>query len=125
MGNALLETKGLHRFFGGLHAVNDVSIAVRQGTIKGVIGPNGAGKTTLFNLIAGTIQPHNGEVFFRDKKITALKPHAVACRGIAQNVPDHQTVQSHDRSRKCNGGKTLPDEMRLHSRNAESASHMA
>ncbi|HEY5505254.1 MAG TPA: ABC transporter ATP-binding protein [Sedimentisphaerales bacterium] len=84
MGNALLETKGLHRFFGGLHAVNDVSIAVSQGTIKGVIGPNGAGKTTLFNLIAGTIQPHNGEVFFRDKKITALKPHAVACRGIAR-----------------------------------------
>ncbi|MGA2323068.1 MAG: ABC transporter ATP-binding protein [Sedimentisphaerales bacterium] len=84
MGNALLETKGLHRFFGGLHAVNDVSIAVSQGAIKGVIGPNGAGKTTLFNLIAGTIQPHNGEVIFRDKKITALKPHAVACRGIAR-----------------------------------------
>jgi branched-chain amino acid transport system ATP-binding protein len=80
----LLETKGLHRFFGGLHAVDDVSIAVSQGAIKGVIGPNGAGKTTLFNLIAGTIQPHNGEVIFRDKKITALKPHAVACRGIAR-----------------------------------------
>jgi branched-chain amino acid transport system ATP-binding protein len=84
MGNTLLETKGLHRFFGGLHAVNDVSIAVSQGAIKGVIGPNGAGKTTLFNLIAGTIQPHNGEVIFRGKKITALKPHAVACRGIAR-----------------------------------------
>jgi branched-chain amino acid transport system ATP-binding protein len=84
MGNTLLETKGLHRFFGGLHAVNDVSIAVSQGAIKGVIGPNGAGKTTLFNLIAGTIQPHNGEVIFRDKKITALKPHAVACKGIAR-----------------------------------------
>ena len=84
MGNVLLETKGLHRFFGGLHAVNDVSITVSHGAIKGVIGPNGAGKTTLFNLIAGTIQPHNGEVIFRDKKITALKPHAVACRGIAR-----------------------------------------
>jgi branched-chain amino acid transport system ATP-binding protein len=84
MGNTLLETKGLHRFFGGLHAVNDVSINVQKGMIKGVIGPNGAGKTTLFNLIAGTIQPHNGEVIFRDKKITALKPHAVASRGIAR-----------------------------------------
>lgn len=84
MANALLETKGLHRFFGGLHAVNDISINVQQGMIKGIIGPNGAGKTTLFNLIAGTIQPHNGEVIFRDKKITALKPHAVASRGIAQ-----------------------------------------
>ncbi|MGD0572575.1 MAG: ABC transporter ATP-binding protein [Sedimentisphaerales bacterium] len=84
MANALLETKGLHRFFGGLHAVNDISINVQQGMIKGIIGPNGAGKTTLFNLIAGTIQPHNGEVIFRDKKITALKPHAVASRGIAR-----------------------------------------
>jgi branched-chain amino acid transport system ATP-binding protein len=97
MDNALLETKGLHRFFGGLHAVNDVSITVSQGAIKGVIGPNGAGKTTLFNLIAGTIQPHNGEVIFRDKKITALKPHAVACRGIARTFQttklfSHMTV---------------------------------
>ena len=97
MGNTLLETKGLHRFFGGLHAVNDVSIAVSQGAIKGVIGPNGAGKTTLFNLIAGTIQPHDGEVIFRDKKITALKPHAVACRGIARTFQttklfSHMTV---------------------------------
>ena len=97
MGNVLLETKGLHRFFGGLHAVNDVSINVSQGAIKGVIGPNGAGKTTLFNLIAGTIQPHNGEVIFRDKKITALKPHAVACRGIARTFQttklfSHMTV---------------------------------
>ncbi|MGD0596427.1 MAG: ABC transporter ATP-binding protein [Sedimentisphaerales bacterium] len=97
MSNVLLETKGLHRFFGGLHAVNDVSITVTQGAIKGVIGPNGAGKTTLFNLIAGTIQPHNGEVIFRDKKITALKPHAVACRGIARTFQttklfSHMTV---------------------------------
>jgi branched-chain amino acid transport system ATP-binding protein len=84
MADVLLETKGLHRFFGGLHAVNDVSVTVSQGMIKGVIGPNGAGKTTLFNLIAGTIQPHKGEVFFRGGKITALKPHAVAGRGIAR-----------------------------------------
>jgi branched-chain amino acid transport system ATP-binding protein len=97
MADALLETKGLHRFFGGLHAVNDVSINVHKGTIKGVIGPNGAGKTTLFNLIAGTIQPNNGEVIFRDKKITALKPHAVASRGIARTFQttklfSHMTV---------------------------------
>ena len=84
MDNALLETTNLHRFFGGLHAVNDVSIKVPQGAIKGVIGPNGAGKTTLFNLIAGTIPPHQGKVIFRGKNITARKPHAVARRGIAR-----------------------------------------
>jgi branched-chain amino acid transport system ATP-binding protein len=82
--NTLLETKGLHRYFGGLHAVNGVSIKVPQGSIKAVIGPNGAGKTTLFNLIAGTIQPNEGQVFFRDRHITAMKPHAVACMGIAR-----------------------------------------
>jgi branched-chain amino acid transport system ATP-binding protein len=84
MADTLLETKGLHRYFGGLHAVNDVSIEVPRGAIKAVIGPNGAGKTTLFNLIAGTIPPQEGEVIFRGKKITALKPHAVACMGIAR-----------------------------------------
>jgi branched-chain amino acid transport system ATP-binding protein len=84
MTDTLLETKGLHRYFGGLHAVNDISISVPQGAIKAVIGPNGAGKTTLFNLIAGTIQPHGGEVIFKGDKITAMKPHAVAGRGIAR-----------------------------------------
>jgi len=84
MDNILLETKGLHRFFGGLHAVNDVSIKVPKGVIKAVIGPNGAGKTTLFNLIAGTLAPHDGEVVFRDKKITACKPHTIAGMGIAR-----------------------------------------
>ena len=97
MDNTLLETRNLHRFFGGLHAVNDVSINVPQGAIKGVIGPNGAGKTTLFNLIAGTIQPQGGEVIFKGKKITALKPHAVAGRGIARTFQttklfSHMTV---------------------------------
>ena len=84
MADTLLETKGLHRYFGGLHAVNDVSIKVPQGAIKGVIGPNGAGKTTLFNLIAGTIPPNGGEVIFKGKKITACKPHTIACMGIAR-----------------------------------------
>jgi branched-chain amino acid transport system ATP-binding protein len=97
MDNTLLETRNLHRFFGGLHAVNDVSISVPQGAIKAVIGPNGAGKTTLFNLIAGTIQPQGGEVIFKGKKITALKPHAVAGRGIARTFQttklfSHMTV---------------------------------
>jgi branched-chain amino acid transport system ATP-binding protein len=84
MDNVLLETKGLHRSFGGVHAIKDVSIQVLRGTIKAVIGPNGAGKTTLFNLIAGTIPPQKGEVTFRGKRITAWKPHAVAGLGIAR-----------------------------------------
>ena len=84
MDNVLLETKNLHRSFGGVHAIKDVSVQVRQGQIKAVIGPNGAGKTTLFNLIAGTIPPHEGEVTFQGRRITAWKPHAVAALGIAR-----------------------------------------
>jgi branched-chain amino acid transport system ATP-binding protein len=84
MDNTLLETRSLHRYFGGLHAVNDVSVKVSRGMIKAVIGPNGAGKTTFFNLIAGTIPPHKGEVLFMGKRITAWKPHVVAGLGIAR-----------------------------------------
>jgi branched-chain amino acid transport system ATP-binding protein len=84
MNNIFFETKNLHRFFGGLHAVNDVSVKVSQGQIKAVIGPNGAGKTTFFNLIAGTLWPQEGEIVFRGKKITAQKPHVVAGLGIAR-----------------------------------------
>ena len=84
MDNVLLETKSLHRSFGGVHAIKDVSVQVLRGTIKAVIGPNGAGKTTLFNLIAGTIPPQKGEVTFQGRRITAWKPHAVAGLGIAR-----------------------------------------
>ncbi len=84
MVELLLKTHSLHRFFGGLHAVEDVSFGVPRGAIKAVIGPNGAGKTTLFNLIAGTLAPHEGEVYFRGRRITGWKAHAVASLGIAR-----------------------------------------
>src|SRR5512133_3391996 len=83
MTEPLLVTRNLHRFFGGLCAVKDVSFDVPRGAIKAVIGPNGAGKTTLFNLIAGTISPHEGEVVFAGRQITAWKPYAIAGLGIA------------------------------------------
>jgi branched-chain amino acid transport system ATP-binding protein len=84
MDDVLLETRGLNRFFGGLHAVKDVSLRVFRGAIQAVIGPNGAGKTTLFNLIAGTLPPHGGAVLFRGRTITARKPHVIAGLGIAR-----------------------------------------
>ncbi|MBP7934500.1 MAG: ABC transporter ATP-binding protein [Phycisphaerae bacterium] len=84
MAETLLETRNLNRYFGGLHAVKDVSFTVAQGMIKAVIGPNGAGKTTLFNLVAGSIPPNGGQVLFRGRSITAWKPHAVAAQGIAR-----------------------------------------
>jgi branched-chain amino acid transport system ATP-binding protein len=85
MTDTLLETRGLSRSFGGLQAVKDVNIRVRRGAIQAVIGPNGAGKTTLFNLIAGTLSPHAGQVYFEGERITAWKPHAIAALGIARS----------------------------------------
>ena len=80
----LLQVDQLHKRFGGLHAVSDVSFAVRQGQIKAVIGPNGAGKTTLFNLISGALPVTSGRVIFKGKAIQGKKPYQIASRGIAR-----------------------------------------
>ena len=84
MTESLLNIRGLHRSFGGVHAVNDVSFQVTPGLIKAVIGPNGAGKSTLFNLIAGTITPDAGQVELQGRSLTGRKPHVVARAGIAR-----------------------------------------
>lgn len=81
---SLLEVRQLHKKFGGLHAVNDVSFTVEKGSIKSVIGPNGAGKTTLFNLITGTLGASSGEVIFDGRRISGRKPHQIAARGVAR-----------------------------------------
>jgi len=81
---ALLEVSQLHKKFGGLHAVNDVSFGVQKGAIKAVIGPNGAGKTTLFNLITGALPATSGKVQFSGNPIQGLKPHQIAACGIAR-----------------------------------------
>ncbi len=80
----MLELKRVNRYFGGLHAVSDVSFRVAAGSIKAVIGPNGAGKTTLFNLIAGTLPLSSGVISFRGEEIQGLKPHQVAARGMSR-----------------------------------------
>jgi branched-chain amino acid transport system ATP-binding protein len=80
----MLELSAVHKYFGGLHAVNNVSFKVAPGTIKAVIGPNGAGKTTLFNLIAGGLEPSSGTITFKGRPIQGLKPHRVASLGMAR-----------------------------------------
>lgn len=80
----MLELTSVHKYFGGLHAVNDVSFKVRPGTVKAVIGPNGAGKTTLFNLIAGGLEPSSGTITFKGRGIQGFKPHRVAELGLAR-----------------------------------------
>jgi len=80
----LLEVQGVTRRFGGLLAVNSVSIAADEGRITGLIGPNGAGKTTLFGLISGFIKPNEGAIRYAGEVITGLPVHHRARRGIAR-----------------------------------------
>jgi len=82
--SGILETRALTRRFGGVNAVNGVSLTVPGGQISGVIGPNGAGKTTLFNMIAGTIKPTSGAILFDGKPITGLSENGVVKEGIAR-----------------------------------------
>jgi branched-chain amino acid transport system ATP-binding protein len=81
-GEPLLDARGLVKTFGGLRAVNDLSLDVRAGEIVGLLGPNGSGKTTVFNLIAGALAPDRGRVFFSGRDITRLASHRRAALGI-------------------------------------------
>jgi branched-chain amino acid transport system ATP-binding protein len=80
----LLNLEGLTKRFGGLTAVNDVSLELIQEEILGLIGPNGAGKTTLFNMISGTYLPTEGRIYFKGRDITDLPPYKISNLGIAR-----------------------------------------
>jgi branched-chain amino acid transport system ATP-binding protein len=80
----VLEVSGLTKRFGGLVAVSEASLAVREGRIVALIGPNGAGKTTLFAMIAGFTPPDAGTVRFAGDDITGLPPHLICRRGIVR-----------------------------------------
>ena len=81
---ALLEIRNLCRRFGGLSAVDDLSMNITQGDIHGLIGPNGAGKSTLFDVVSGFLKPTSGQVIFKGEDITGLKPSATAKKGLVR-----------------------------------------
>ncbi len=81
----ILEAKNLTKAFGGLVAVDDVSITIKKKIMHAIIGPNGAGKTTLFNLLSGVMPPTNGEVFYKGENITSLPPYKRAHLGIGRS----------------------------------------
>lgn len=80
----LLEVKDVSIFFGGLAAINGVSFSVNEGEILGLIGPNGAGKTTLFNIVNGFYRPSRGNVTFKGRIISHMKPYRICGLGIAR-----------------------------------------
>ena len=82
--NTLLELTGIGKRFGGLAALNEVSLHIRRGEIYGLIGPNGAGKTTLFNIVTGLYQLDVGAFTFDGVAYSRCKPHVLAQAGIAR-----------------------------------------
>ena len=86
--NILLETRGLAITFGGLKAVDGVSLALREGIITTLVGPNGAGKTTLFNLITGQLEPDAGDVQWLGRSIKGQPHWKIAQAGIGRTFQD-------------------------------------
>jgi branched-chain amino acid transport system ATP-binding protein len=82
--STLLECEKVTIKFGGLTAVADLDLVIREGELIGLIGPNGAGKTTAFNLITGVYQPTAGGIAFCGKPTAGAKPHELALRGICR-----------------------------------------
>jgi branched-chain amino acid transport system ATP-binding protein len=81
----MLQVEGLTKNFGGLAAVNAVTLTIEAGELAGLIGPNGAGKTTFFNLVTGYLKPTSGKVTFEGRDMTGRKPHTVAARGMIRS----------------------------------------
>jgi len=82
--NIIFQTREVSKSFGGVKAVNQVSLQSQEKEIIGLIGPNGAGKTTLFNLITGFLKPDEGHIYFQNRDITNLKPHRICQLGIGR-----------------------------------------
>jgi len=83
-GEPVLSTRKLTMRFGGLVAVGDLDLEVRERTIHSIIGPNGAGKTTVFNCVMQNIQPSGGQIWFAGERVDGLTPDRVAALGISR-----------------------------------------
>ncbi len=89
----MLQIKNVEKDFGGIKAVHDCSLEVKEGTITGLIGPNGAGKTTLFNLISGFYRPDRGEILYKGERIDGFPPHEIYHRGIMRTFQITRELQ--------------------------------
>lgn len=87
-GEVTLAGKDLSKSFGGIVAARSLTIELHSGMVTGLIGPNGAGKTTAFNLLTGFLPPTAGEVFFRGRRVSGMRPHRIVRAGIARSFQD-------------------------------------
>lgn len=89
----ILTIKNITKKFGGLTALDDISLQIEQGEIRGLIGPNGAGKSTLFKNIAGFYAPTTGEILYQGKNIAGKKPYAISAMGIVRTFQETTLFQ--------------------------------
>ena len=90
----MIVVQDVVKHFGGVAAVDGVSMEIKQGTITGLIGPNGAGKSTLFNLIAGNLNPESGSIYLDGEDVTGLKPHVLFSKGLLRTFQIAHEFQS-------------------------------
>ena len=90
----MIVVQDVVKHFGGVAAVDGVSMKIKQGTITGLIGPNGAGKSTLFNLIAGNLNPESGSIYLDGEDVTGLKPHVLFSKGLLRTFQIAHEFQS-------------------------------
>jgi branched-chain amino acid transport system permease protein len=83
-GAVLIECRQVARYFGGVHALEDITLDIRAGELVGLVGPNGSGKTTLVNLLSGAFRPTRGDIRIDGRDITRLAPHRIAHVGMAR-----------------------------------------
>jgi len=86
----MLELNNINKHFGGIKAVDDVSLYFTEGKISALIGPNGAGKTTVFNIISGFIRPDSGEILFKNKTIAGLPAWKITSAGLGRMFQDNR-----------------------------------
>lgn len=98
-----LSIRGLTKRFGGLVAVDDISVEFPKGLLNAVIGPNGAGKTTLFNLVTGMLPATSGSVIFEGRDLIGAKPHGIVARGLSRTLQIKSVF----------GGMTVADNIRI------------
>jgi branched-chain amino acid transport system ATP-binding protein len=84
----MLKLKELTKTFGGLRAVDRLTLDVREGSITALIGPNGSGKSTVFNMISGILLPSSGSIYWEDRAIDGLKPHKISYLGISRTFQE-------------------------------------
>lgn len=132
----MLELTRVYKAFGGLQAISDLSLRIKEGEIVSLIGPNGAGKTTVFNLITGVYTPDTGDIDFEGRSLKGLKPSAIVDRGVARTfqnlrlftnltvlenvlIPQHHTLRSNWLSTVMRTPKYLRQEREMHERALE------